>query len=141
MDKVKITKKQKEFVDEMNIEHGCNAFKAYMELDIEQCTPLDIFPNNWVSLIFNGWYIVVDTYKKDNSTKINNKEKLITISAIDDVLLNEMGIKNTFTKSERDEISQEIYNSFNTSSNKYIAESMSNLARKLYNELFEFKKI
>lgn len=85
MKKIKITKTQKEYIDKMNMEHGRNAFKAHMELDIEQGTPIDVITNEGVSLIFNGWYEVIGMHKAgDYFYDFSNDEYLKVKEVISD---------------------------------------------------------
>ena len=62
--KIEITKKEKAFVDQMNLDYGRNAFIYYMNIKDSEGTPLNDLAMSDVSLIFNGWYKLEEEFKE-----------------------------------------------------------------------------
>lgn len=66
---------------------------------------------------------------------MTDKEKLLIIGAIDDMLIHILDHETTFTEQEKEYLTKQITDVYDTSSPKEIREDMIILARKLYDEI------
>jgi hypothetical protein len=66
---------------------------------------------------------------------MTNSEKILLISAIDDMLIHTVGYDECFTNRERDEIAELAKEVYDMTAPKDIRERFERLARKLYAEI------
>lgn len=68
---------------------------------------------------------------------MSDKEKLLIIGALDELLIGGLGSREQFAEEERNFVEEKYHEVFDTNSPKDIREGMTALARKLYTEIKE----
>ena len=68
---------------------------------------------------------------------MSEEEKILIIGAIDDLLVEELGCREQLTEKERQIILNRCFEIFDTTSPRDVRERLTELARSLYEEVFE----